>query len=273
MNARMVRLGLAARLVPVLFSAAVWICVWGLLGTWFYLVLVVLVVVARRWRSPRLLRWRYGARPAQRHEADAVLAALVPAPSLRGRRQPRVWVGSASRLDGVLALTTGDVALPAPMLVTLLRRGLDPDEFGAATVWTIGTRHAQGDSRFHDALEVCCLPAGVLGMVTGPLRGAVGSPLVRLCWQARGLYGVIGLAQTLPTERAWAGIGAVIVITLSYLHPWWQRRWYTAIVEAGDDAVAAQGLGAVWARSLRRHSRSLATETRATRLDALSPRS
>lgn len=260
-----------ARLVPVLFSAAAWVCAWGLAKGWFYPLALGLVVIALRWRTPLLLRLRYGVRPAQQHERDAVWAALVPARSLRGRRQPRVWIAPAPRLDGVLALTTLDVALPEPMLVALLRGQLDSEELCAATVWTIGTRHAQGDSRAHDALEAFCLPVTLLAAGTRPLRRLATWPLVRTCWDGRGVLGVIALMLPLPSDHVWAGVGAAGVIALSYLHPWWQRRWYAHIVRAGDDAVTAQGLGATWARVLRRRSPTVGTEARAARLERTGP--
>ena len=267
MNTTTNRTVTSARLVPVLFSAAAWVCVWGLAKGWFYPLALALVVIALRWRTPLLLRLRYGVRPAQQHERDAVWVALVPARSLRGRRQPRVWIAPARRLDGVLALTSLDVALPEPMLVALLRGQLDSEELCAATVWTIGTRDAQGDTRAHDALEAFCLPATLLAAGTRPLRRLAAWPLVRTCWDGRGVLGVIALMQPLPTDHAWAGVGAAGVIVLSYLHPWWQRRWYAYIVRAGDDAVTAQGLGVVWARILRRRSPTVGTEARAARLE------
>lgn len=267
MNTTTTRTVTPARLVPVLFSAAAWVCGWGLAKGWFYLLAVALVVVAVRWRTPLLLRLRYGVRPAWQHERDAVWAALVPARSLRGRRQPRVWIAPAGRLDGVLALTTGDVALPAPLLLAVLRGQLDSTEFCAATVWTVGARAAQGDTRAHDALEVFCLPATLLAAGSRPLRRLATWPLLRTCWAGRGVLGVIALLQPLPSDHAWAGVGAAGVIALSYLHPWWQRRWYARIVRAGDDAVTAQGLGEVWARVLRRRPATLDAEARVARLE------
>jgi hypothetical protein len=95
---------------------------------------------------PAVFCWWYGIRPPSGSERDVVLEALVPARSLRGRRQPRVWIGVRGDRHArrIAALTPGDLAVSEGMLIGLLDRRLDPAEVTALTLHALGSRGVQG---------------------------------------------------------------------------------------------------------------------------------
>lgn len=203
------RWAVLAGVVPVLFSAATWVCVWGLVGGWFYLLLAAGLLAVRCWDPPAILGLRCRVRPVADHEAAVVLEALVPAEGLRGRHQPRVWIARPGvRRHGIIALTARDVAVQEQTVVALMQGSLDADEFCAAVVWALAVRTSEGRGAGHAAVEVFCLPASAVSRLLRPAGQLATWPLIRTCWALRGGVALIGLVQSAATEHAWAGVGA-----------------------------------------------------------------
>lgn len=198
-----------------------------------------------------------------------MLEALVPAEGLRGRHQPRVWIARPGvRRHGIIALTARDVAVQEQTVVALMQGSLDADEFCAAVVWALAVRTSEGRGAGHAAVEVFCLPASAVSRLLRPAGQLATWPLIGTCWALRGGVALIGLVQSAATEHAWAGVGALLVVALSYAHPRWTRRRHAQLEQAGDDEVARAGLAGVWVRMLSRGPGTLSTQARIARLES-----
>lgn len=85
-----------AHVTGALFSSAVWVLLVATTPAVGALLLVGAVVFVATFRTLPVLWLVFGARPVDRVDQDAVLRAIVPVASLRGRGQPDVFVVSAS---------------------------------------------------------------------------------------------------------------------------------------------------------------------------------
>lgn len=258
-------------IAPVLFSGYAWLCCLVLAPTLLaaFVAGSVLIVVLRD--VPAVFCWWYGIRPPSGSERDVVLEALVPARSLRGRRQPRVWIGVRGDRHArrIAALTPGDLAVSEGMLIGLLDRRLDPAEVTALTLHALGSRGVQGRGSVMVG-ELFLLPWVVPSVVASHLVDAAGGlPLVGLLWRARFVTAGIAMVLQVQDGRPWNVVGVAAVLAWTYLHPWCRSRWAACLQRAGDDRVTAEGFGPAYARMLRRTTvGGLAFQHRLARLES-----
>ncbi|HEY3408448.1 MAG TPA: hypothetical protein VGK53_09785 [Propionicimonas sp.] len=245
-----------AQITGLLFSSLVWIVVWGLsLPVLVGMLLVCVAAVAARNTRP-MLWWRYAARPANDFQCDAMLAAIVPIASLRGRHQPSVWI--ATRLGG------GQVVMPAPAVLVVSPRTLRQVVGGRLTERQASAIVAQavGHSQVHDstlvhAVDAYCLPWRVAQVLIGVARQGAGRiPLIGLSWKIR--WVVFGLAAFDAYRNArWAALAGVILIAiLSWTTGHFERQWARRREDLGDQRAIAAGLGPDLADLLKRSDRS-----------------
>jgi hypothetical protein len=255
-----------AQITGVLFSGLVWIVVWGLsLPALLGILLVGVAAVSARNTWP-MLWWRFGARPANDFQRDAMLAAIVPIASLRGRHQPSVWIGS--RLGGGhVVMPTPAVLVVSPQLLRQVVSGQLTDRQTSAIV-SQALGHSQVcDSTLDNSVDAYCLPWRIVQIFINVARRAAGRiPLVGVSWKVRGI--VFGLAAVDAYRNArWAAlIGVILIAVLSSTTRHLETKWLRKSQDLGDQRAISEGLGSDLADLIQHVDRSLAAHERADRL-------
>lgn len=256
----------ASQITGVLFSSLVWIVVWGLsLPALVAMLVIGVTAVAGRDTRP-MLWWRYGAVRASDFQRGAVLTAIVPIASLRGRNQPIIWIGR--RLGG------GQVVMPSCTILVVssefLRRvvtGQLTDRQASAVVSQALGHCPVHSSTLVNAMDAYCLPWRFVQIVTGVVSGvAARNPVFGFSWKIRWI--VFGLAAVDAYRNArWAAfVGVVLIAILSWSTGPFDKRWIRELEDLGDHRAVAEGLGPDLADLIRRSDGSLAASERAERL-------
>lgn len=204
---------------------------------------------------------------------------LAPALTLlcqRGLGPPvtRLWVR-----DSVHPISSGGVGRRSVIvsggLIAAVRDGQLPSDQAAAVIAHAAGTVRAGVVRCDAALEFWTVPWQLVRTVgVGAARWFAWIPLAGLAWRLRFIVGGIALVQGLIDGRPAAiaaGIGAGLVVALTYLTPRLAALWATAVSEAGDREVDRAGLGQALAAYLRRCSRSPETIDRIHRLAGPEP--
>lgn len=213
---------LLAHLTPVLASTGVWIIVCALqpLAIVIGPVLGIIAVVLRnrRW----VIRLRYGVRPATDTERAMVLAALVSARSLRGRGQPRIWIGGHP--DRISGLSERDLAIGVGVLDALTNGRLDPTTVAAGAGRALAV-HRLGAPTSRALIAAYCLPWRCATRIgTGILDLTGLRPLWTVIWATRPVVIVIAIVQQVADGR-WDVATAVVVFgVLTYTTPVFTRQ-------------------------------------------------
>ncbi len=166
----------ASALVWLVLAALdpVFVAAFGLLG--------VAVVVG--WSTRPVLWWRYGARRLGPVEAEAVWRALVPLEWLRGRNQPRLWVGSRVDAD-VVAVDPHHLVLSERFVAHVAHQEVSDRE----VCWLVERGFGLVEvhrSRLVAAVDVFCAPWALLAIIASTLAGPVaGVRLVGFAWRIR----------------------------------------------------------------------------------------
>lgn len=220
-----------AHLTPVLASTAVWILVCAV--QLFAVVLgPALGMIAVRLRNePWVIRLRYGVRPSTDAERDIVLAGLVPARSLRGRGQPRIWVGD---LRGhVAGLSAGDLVVDAGALVAIEKGRLEAATISAAAERALAPYRA-GAAGVRAVVAGYCLPWRLAAAAGAWLLDATGlRPVWRLVWGLRPIILVVAIVQHIASGQWALALGSVAFGVLTYTTPVLTQRWRRCAARAG----------------------------------------
>lgn len=209
---------------------------------------------------------------------ERLLAPAVTLLCQRGLGPPvtRLWVR-----DSVHVVSSGGVGHRSVIisggLIAAVRDGqLPADQAAAVIAHAAGTIRA-GVVRCDAALEFWTLPWQLVRTVgLGVARWFAWIPLAGLAWRLRYIVGAIALVQGFHDGRPAAivaGVGAGLVVTLSYLAPRLAVSWAATVSDAGDCEVARAGLGEPLAAYLRRCSRSPETVERIHSLVGAEPAS
>lgn len=256
-----------AQLTGVIVSTLIWIVVAGSsLGVFAAAVGVGVLAVAGR-NSRAGLWWRFGARPASSGEERNVQAAIVPILSLRGRRQPAVWV--ASRLAGRAAVmpTATDLLVSRGLLQQIVIGEISDDHVCVLVSQAAG-REPVDHSRLVAAVGAYCIPWAVIEIVVASIARVAGSaPVLSLSWKARWLVLTVALFDSAQTGRWPALVGLTAAGLLSATTPLRRTRWEGTLRQLGDDRVVADGFGPVLASMIRGRRRGVADEERVEALD------
>lgn len=262
----------AAQLTGVLVSSYVWLVVSVLAPAPVVLLLVVLGVACVVFRTSRPVMWaRFGVRPASVFERDQVLAALVPMASMRGRRQPRVWVGS-SLPGGRDALMPGehDLVVGRQLLGWIANKELADEQVCAIVA------HAKGpavilDSRLVAAVDAYNLPWHIVEMVGVAVMRVVRRmiPLASFAWKIRWMVFAVAVVQSAYDGRWIGAVGAAVLAVFSWTTGHFNRRLEQVMMRLGDDQVVAEGFGPTLAAMIRGNRRNRSSIPDLERADQL----
>ena len=247
----------AAQVTPVLFSSYVWLII-GTLQPMLMLALLAAAVVLIAVRNTTFgLWWRYGASRLEGGQRDRVAAAIVPVVSLRGRRQPCLWVGRRMPAALVALPSEADLVVSSRVVDWVVRGGGYSDvQISAVVAHGVG-QQAVTRSRMVAAGEAFTLPWSLLVMLAAPIVGRLRTfSLIRGAWTVRWVVFAVAVWQSY-SEARWVGFWGVLVIaTLSWSTGFLQRRWSRRLELLGDQRVISEGLGPVLAAMIR-HSAPL----------------
>lgn len=235
-----------AQLTGVLFSTLVWLVLlaaapWSVAGA---LVAGTVFVVAFRTRP--VLWLAFGARSAVAGDREAVLRAIVPIATLRGRRQPAVLVATGRRSLGWSVLAPGPrTLLVSESLMARIRTAAVSDvEVSVLVARAFGQVPVLG-SRVVLAVEIYCLPWAVVEAVSARAASWLSRlPLVSLSWRLRPLVFGLGLMDAVQHGRWEAAVPLLMLAVLTYTTGPLRRRWQRRLVELGEWRVAAERLDA-----------------------------
>jgi hypothetical protein len=233
-----------AQLTGVLFSTAVWVVLIAA-APWFVAgALLAGAVLVAAFRTRPVLRLAFGARPAVAADRDAVLRAIVPVASLRGRNQPQVFVASGRRAAG------GGVLVPGPRvlvvwgsLVASIRSGALSDlEVSALVARAFGQLPAFG-SKVVLAVDLYCLPWAIVESIATRIQGRLARmPSLAVSWRMRLVVFGLGLIDAFGSSRWEAALLLVVVAVLTYTTGPSRRAWQRRLAELGDRCVTDEHL-------------------------------
>lgn len=257
----------AAQLTGVIVSSVVWIMVLGLSRTAAGVVLVLGVIFVLG-RATRLgLRVRFGVRPATEFERHKVGEAIVPVASLRGRRQPTIWV--SRRLSGrdALMATGYDLVISEQFLGWIVAGQLGQEQVSAIVSHALGQQPVNS-SALVAVVEVCCAPWHLVSILaSGFTRIASRTPLLPTAWRVRWIVFAVAMIESYRHGRWVALVGVTIIALLSWTTGHFANRWTRVHGELGDRRVIAEGFGPTLAAMIRRNSRATADLERAETLN------
>jgi hypothetical protein len=257
----------AAQITGVIVSSVVWIMVLGLSRTAAGVVLVLGVIFVLG-RATRLgLRVRFGVRPATEFERHKVGEAIVPVASLRGRRQPTIWI--SRRLSGrdALMATGHDLVISEQFLGWIVAGQLGQEQVSAIVSHALGQQPVNS-SALVAVVEVCCAPWHLVSILaSGFTRIASRTPLLPTAWRVRWIVFAVAMIESYRHGRWVALVGVTIIALLSWTTGHFANRWTRVHGELGDRRVIAEGFGPTLAAMIRRNSRATADLERAETLN------
>lgn len=212
-----------AHLTPVLASTAVGIIVCAVqpLAVVIGPALGMIAVLLRN--EPWVIRLRYGVRSATDAERNMVLGGLVPARSLRGRGQPRIWVRD---LRGHIAgLSAHDLVVDADALVAIEKGRLEPTAISAEAERALAP-YRTGASGVRAVVAGYCLPWRLAAAAGARLLDATGlRPVWTLVWGLRPIVLVVAIVQHIALGQSALVLGTVAFGVLTYTTPLLTQRW------------------------------------------------
>lgn len=261
----------AAQITGIVLSTLVWIVVWGLSLPALALSVAVGVFAVAGRNTRAMLWWRYGATPAIEFRRNAILEAIVPIASLRGRNQPTIWIGR--RLGAIHAImpTRKDLVV-SPELLRRVVTGQLADRQASAIISQALGRTEVNDSVLVNWVEAYCLPWRFVQIFTG-----VASRLARhhttlgISWKIRWIVFGLAAVDAYRNSRWAALVGVILIAVLSWSTSHFEDRWRRELQGLADRRAIAENLGPDLADLLQRGDRSLAAAERAERLRRSNP--
>lgn len=223
----------AAQITGVIFSSLVWIVVWGLsLPAPVVTAAIGLALVIGRNTRP-MLWWRFGATPANDFQRDTILVAIVPIASLRGRRQPSVWIGR--RIIADVVMPSSSILVVSPTFVGQVANGQLTDRQASAIIsQTLGVVEVI-DSALVNALDVYCLPWRIVQVPIAMVRQfAARHRTLRISWSIRWIVFGVAIVDNYLNARWAAFVGVILVALLSWTTGFLQKRWDGRLQDLGD---------------------------------------
>ena len=235
-----------AHATGVLFSSAVWIVLVATNPPVGALLLAGAMVFVATFRTRPVLWLVFGARPAGRVDRDAVLRAIVPVVSLRGRGQPDVFVVSASRRSrAVMVLGRRTLLVHEPLLAAIKAGQIADYSVSAAVARAYGQLPALW-SRAALLVDLYCLPWTVVAdLASRAARRLARVPLMSLSWRMRPLVVGLGLVDAAQHARWEAFVPLLVLAVLTYTTGPFERAWQHRLAELGEKRAAAEGLGSM----------------------------
>jgi hypothetical protein len=242
----------AAQTTGVVFSSLVWIVVWGLSFPALVVTVAVGIALVVGRNTQPLLWWRFGAAQASDFERDAALTAIAPIASLRGRRQPSIWIGRRI-VGGLVVMPSRAVVVVSPEFVRRVGDGQLSDRQASAIVSRALGHCPVHDSNLVNAVEAYCLPWRFVQVTTSVAKKiAARNPILGFSWKIRWI--VFGLAAFDANHNArWpALVGVVVIAAFSWTTGRFENRWVRKLQDLGDQRAISEGLGLDLADIIRR---------------------
>jgi hypothetical protein len=237
-----------AQLTAVVASAMVWLVMSALVPLFVAGFFLLGVVAVAGWSTRPMLWWRYGARPLRPAVAEAVWRRLVPVESLRGRNQPRLWVGDRVDAD-MVAASRHQLVLSERLVWQVSDHRISDREMCWLAVRAFGLVEVNR-SPLVAGVAVFCAPWALVAIVASALVGRLGSVrLVGFAWRVRWLFFVLA-AIDLYGRGYWVALVMLgLVAAATVTTPRWNRAWtarQTAMTETSQqtDAGTRNNLGA-----------------------------
>ena len=234
-----------AQVTGVIVGSAFWIVLAASASEFAFAVLLGGVVFVVAYRTRLVLWLAFGARTASVADRDAVLRAIVPVASLRGRNQPRVLVARGRRA------ICWEVAVPSPGVLLVSESVLDALRAGKVSDAKVSVLVARAfghlpvlGSRAVLAVEIYCLPWTIARAVAGKVANRLARvPLMSFSWKLRPVVFGLGLLDAVQHGRWEAAIPLVVLAVLTYTTGPLDQAWTRKLDELGDHRVIDEGLG------------------------------
>lgn len=256
----------AAQTTGVVFSSLVWIVVWGLSFPALVVTVAVGIALVVGRNTQPLLRWRFGAAPANDFERDAVLTAIAPIASLRGRREPSIWIGRRI-VGGLVVMPSRAVVVVSPEFVRRVGDGQLSDRQASAIISRALGQCPMHDSSLVNAVEAYCLPWRFVQVINSVASQVVRrNQILGFSWTIRWI--VFGAAAVDAHRNGrWAAlIGVILIAALSWSTGHFQNRWLRTLQDLGDQHAVSDGLGPDLADLIQSGDTFLVAGGRASRL-------
>jgi len=243
-----------AQITGVVFSTLVWVVVAGLSIPALALVLAagVAAIAARNTRA--MLWWRFGATRAHDYQRDAMLAAIVPIASLRGRHQPTIWIGR--RLDGANAVmpTRTDLVISLEFVSQVVGGQLTDRQVSAIVRRALGCHEVHGSSLVN-AMDAYSLPWRLVRILTSAASQVSDhKPILKVSWEIRWVVFGAAAVDSYRNGRWAALIGVILIAVLSWSTGYFQNRWLRTLQHLGDQPTLSVDFDEV-SPTLSAHSR------------------
>lgn len=216
-------------------------------------------------------RFLRGARPLTPTEVQ-ILAPTLEILQQQGLLNPPVEiVGHSGTSPGVHAMGEGrrTVIVSAGLLKAARDRRLPVSELAAVVAHAIGqvrTGQVRSDlvlTYWTLPWRLACLLVNTIGHLLRPMR-----PIFRAGWMfVRPVVGIGAAVQATQQGYPAIGVAVIVLLLLTYAHPWAERTWARRLVDVGDHQAAVHGLGAPLASFLRRFPPTPRSDERTHRLD------
>ena len=229
-----------AQLTAVVSSAMVWLVMSALAPMFVAGFFLVGVAAVAGWSTRPMLWWRYGARPLRPAVAEAVWRGLVPVEWLRGRNQPRLWVGDRVDAD-VVAASRHQLVLSQWLAAQVSDSRISDRELCWLAVRAFGLVEVNR-SRLVAAVDVFCAPWALVAIIASTLVGRLSSVrLVGFAWRIRWLFFALA-AIHLFGRGSWVALVMLsLVAAATITTPRWNRAWtarHDAMAEASEQSGA-----------------------------------
>lgn len=256
----------AAQVTGVLFSSVIWILVIAIPVPVAPALLVIGVAVVLS-RGTRFGLWRrFGVRPAKPFERARVGAAIVPIASLRGRRQPNIWVGRRMAGRDVVMATDHDLVVSEQLVGRVVMGELGEDEASAIVSYALGQQRVD-TAALVASVDAYCTPWRIVAQVIGGFNAVASrTRLLPIAWKARWIVFGVAIVDSYLNQR-WAALVMVAIIAgLSWSTSFFADRWARTQQRIGDARVIAEGFGPTLASMIRGASKDIADQERAAAL-------
>jgi len=232
-----------AQITGALFSSLVWIIVCGLsLPALVAILAIGVAAVAARDTRP-MLWWRFGARPANDFQRDAILRSIVPIASLRGGRQPSIWIGRQIAGCSAAMPTRSDLVV-SPEFVRHVINGQLPGRQASVIVSQALGQYQVHCSTLVNAIEAYCLPWRFVQITNSVVSQVVHrNPILGFSWTIRWIVFGAASIDSYRNGRWAALIGAILIAVLSWSTGHFQNRWLRTLQDLGDQQAVSEGLG------------------------------
>ncbi len=233
---------LLAHVTPLLVSTAIWVLVIGVQPAMVILGPIFAVAAGLMGRTPLALRIRFGVRVATADECSLVVGALAAAPSLRGRGEPRIWVGGP--LTSIRALSPRDLALGAGRLEALVAQSGGTTDLVRVSLAMLAPQRV-GLPVVRGWVSLYCLPFEVLRR-GGSILHRYDHPrgLRRALWLARPALIAVAIAEQVRLDEWAVAVGLAFVGALTYTTTGFDARWRGTVEKIISEARMADMFGA-----------------------------